>query len=280
VFASSHAEGTAYVTKAGFQFDDYTPLVYKTQDFGETWVSIAGDLPEGMVWVIVEDRKNPNLLFVGKEWAVFVTIDGGEHWASMKNNMPTIPIHDLIIHPRENDLVVGTHGRGIYVTDISPLQELNEEVLSQDVYLFEVKPKIQWTYKRRGRIYGQRQFTVPNEPLGLVINYYMKNRLDKQVKITITDAYGEEVTTLQAKAAAGMNRVVWDMRKKLTDEEQSRLKERGIAGAEQQGELVPPGEYVVILEVGQKRFKRKACIRKMPSKDDPITQTIETPREE
>jgi len=265
VFASNFAKGTAYVTKSGFQFDGYTPLVYKTQDFGETWVSITGDLPEGMVWVIVEDRKNPNLLFVGKEWAVFVTIDGGKHWVRMKNNMPASPIHDLVIHPRENDLVVGTHGRGIYVTDISPLQELDEDVLSQDAYMFEIRPKIQWTYKRRGRIYGQRQFIVPNEPSGLVINYYLKNQLDKQAKVTIKDAYGAELATLKGKAAAGINRVVWDMRKKLADEEQPSLQEEGIREAGQQGELVPPGEYRVILEVDQKRLERKAWIRKMPT---------------
>ncbi len=131
VFASHFEEGTAYAVKTGFQRDDFQPFVFKTTDHGESWTSIASDLQQEIIYVIFEDNKNPNLLFVGTDIGVFVTLDGGKKWMSMKNNMPTNPVHDLLVHPRENDLVVGSYGRGIYVTDISPLQEMNEKALAQ-----------------------------------------------------------------------------------------------------------------------------------------------------
>jgi photosystem II stability/assembly factor-like uncharacterized protein len=263
VFASNFDEAKAYVVKTGFQRDDFRPFIYKTTDFGETWISVSGNLPDGVVHVIVEDRKNPKLLFVGKEFGVWVTIDGGNNWVPMKNNMPTQDIHDLLIHPRENDLVVGTYGRGIYVTDISPLQELSEDVLAQDVYLFEIEPKIQWIYKQRGHIFGHRQFTVPNEPYGIVINYYLREKTENPVRITVTDPYGKEMTTLRGKSSVGLNRVVWNMRRKLTQEEIEKMKSSG-QYRRRSGELVKPGEYVVILKAGGRTLQRIATVREMP----------------
>ncbi|GAI88806.1 unnamed protein product, partial [marine sediment metagenome] len=111
ITASHHDAGTAYVSYTGYRRDDFRPFVYKTTDYGDTWTSIAGNLPNEPINVIKEDHKNPNLLFVGTEFAVYVTIDGGKNWTKMKTNMPTQPVHDLVIHPRENDLVVATHGR-------------------------------------------------------------------------------------------------------------------------------------------------------------------------
>ncbi len=261
VFASNFKEGTAYVTKTGFQRDDYSPFIYKTKDFGESWTSIFSNLPEGIVYVIVEDRKNPNLLFIGTEMDVYVSIDGGKRWVRMRNNMPTNAlVYDLLIHPRENDLVVATHGRGLFITDITPLQELNEKVLSEDIYFFEVEPKIQWIYKRRLNFFGQRQYVVPNEPYGLVINYYLKTKSKDKVKVTITDPNGEEIMSLDGKSNAGINSVVWNMRRPPTKEESEQRPRRG----EPRGQLVSPGEYVITLAVGERKSTRKAQIRKMP----------------
>ena len=216
------------------------------------------------MYVIVEDRKNANLLFVGTDIAVYVSIDGGKKWFSMQNNIPANPVQDLLIHPRENDLVIGTYGRGIYITDITPLQELNEKVLAEDVYLFEVEPKIQWRYRSRGGLFGHRRFIVPNEPNGLVINYYLKNDVEENVKITITDPYGNEMTSLKGRTKAGLKKVFWNMRRRQTKEEiEERRRRFGRAGSIRGG-LVPPGEYVVTLEVGEKKLTRKVKIRKMP----------------
>ncbi len=140
VTASNHEAGTAYVTFTGRRRDDFRAFVYKTTGFGTTWNSITNNLPEESVNVIRGDRKNPDLLFIGTDKAVYVTMDGGKVWTKMQNNMPVNPVHDLVIHPRENDLVVGTHGRGFFITDISPLQELTREVLASDAYLFGIEP--------------------------------------------------------------------------------------------------------------------------------------------
>lgn len=209
VVASSHYEGTAYVTYTGFHYDDFRPFVYKTTDFGETWKSISNGLPEEAVNVIKEDYKNPNLLFLGTDKAVYVTIDGGKHWAKMKNNMPTIPVHDLVIHPRENDLVVGTHGRGFFITDISPLQELTSEVLAKDAYFFEIEPKVQWVMPSQKATSAQN-FKGENESHAVVINYYLKSDMDTEVKIKVYDGT-RVINELNGPHTAGLNRVEWGM---------------------------------------------------------------------
>ena len=263
VIASHHDTGTAYVVKTGFQRDDFRPFIYKTTDFGQSWVSIAGNMPEGVIHVIVEDKKNPDLLFVGKEFGVWVTITGGNAWVRMSNNIPTQDIFDLLIHPRESDLVVGTYGRGLYVTDITPLQEMNKDVLSRDVHLFAIEPKVQWIYKRRDVPYGHRQFQVPNETYGVVINYYLKDTAEDKVRVLIKDIGGDELAALESSGEKGMNRVVWDMRRQLTKDELDRMGDPA-PWRRRQGELVAPGDYVVVLQVGDKTLQGVAKIRKMP----------------
>ncbi len=149
VTPSSYQPGTAYVTYTGLRNDDFRAFVYKTTDFGQTWTSIAGNLPNKSINVIVEDPKNPNLLFVGVDFGIYFSIDGGKTWNEMKG-FPTQPVHDLKIHPREHDLIVGTHGRGFYIADITTLEEL-DRALGQDVYLFDIKPKVKWV-ARRGNV--------------------------------------------------------------------------------------------------------------------------------
>ncbi|MFO7980856.1 MAG: hypothetical protein R6V00_08500 [Candidatus Aminicenantes bacterium] len=260
VFASHFEPGRAYAVKTGFQRDDFRPFIFRTDDFGKTWAPLMGNIQEGIIYVIVEDHKNPDLLFVGKDFEVCATIDGGKNWVSMKNNMPTNSVHDLVIHPRENELIVATHGRGIYVTDISPLQQTNQEILNKDLHLFEIQDEIQWHYLPRGQIYGQRQFTAPNEPVGVKIVYYVKENAEKEALITITDPYGEKIRELKGKTLAGFNKVIWDMRK----EPEKRPEEDPPSS---RGEWVEPGEYVVKLHFNGKIFSTKCLIKSMPKYD-------------
>ncbi|MCK4495869.1 MAG: hypothetical protein KAU91_05930, partial [Candidatus Aminicenantes bacterium] len=193
VFASNFKEGTAYISKTGYRRDDFRPFIYKTTDFGETWTAINDNLPNKPINVVFEDRKNPDLLFLGTDMGVYVTINEGKKWVYMRNNMPTIAVHDLLVHPRENDLVVGTYGRGLYITDVTLLQELNEKVLDEDIHFFKVEPKVQRITRAWGAyyLYGDRHLTTPNEPNRVVINYYLKNKAKEKAKITITDPYGK-----------------------------------------------------------------------------------------
>jgi photosystem II stability/assembly factor-like uncharacterized protein len=269
VFASSHKEGTAYATKSGWHRDVYRPYVFKTEDFGATWSSVTGNLPEGTVYGIVEDRKNPNLLFVGTEMGVYVTLDGGRNWAPFGSNLPANAlVVDLLIHPREYDLIVATHGRGLFVTDITPLQEMKDKFGQDDVFLFDVESKIQWTYARTGISgnQGERQFTAPNEPNGLVINYYLKNPAAAKVMIRILAPSGDEVATLEGKAAAGLNSVVWDMRRGQSQQAQPAATGRGPQGRGMASRAAP-GDYVVVLEIGEKKLSKRTTIRKMPGQE-------------
>ena len=127
VEAWRHADGTAYVTVDNHRSNDFKNYLFKTTDYGKTWTSIVGDLPADRVArTIREDRRNPNLLYLGAEFGLWVSIDGGAHWVELKNNMPTLPFNDLTIQARDNDLVLGSHGRGIWILDnINALQELS-----------------------------------------------------------------------------------------------------------------------------------------------------------
>jgi hypothetical protein len=180
-------------------------------------MNITGNLPDGgPVYVIREDLKNQNLLFVGTEFAVFFSIDGGKNWTNLSLNMPTVAFHDLVIHPRDNDLIAGTHGRGIWILDdISPLQQATDKVLSSEAHLFENgRPGTHWLRLGRGGYgRGNLYFTGENPPSGAPVNFYLKDKPSGSVEVEITDATGDLKTTYAIKdAKAGVHRLMWDMR--------------------------------------------------------------------
>ncbi len=261
VLASFHKEGRAYVTKTGLRHEDFRPYVFKTEDYGITWKAITPGLPERSVNVIFEDRKNPNLLFVGTDGGVYVSLDGGANWVRFKSNLPAARVTDLLVHPRENDLVVATYGRGLYIADISPLQELTAEVMGKDVHLFSIEPVRQRITRNWGnyQLYGDRVLVTPNEPNAVTISYYLRKDLSQKVKIIIKDPYGNVVRELEGSAGAGINRVRWDMR---ADRPQGEAP--GIASRPGRGrltEMVEPGEYVVVLEASGQTLQGKALIK-------------------
>src|SRR5262249_28791992 len=137
--------GTAYLAVDGHRFDDLKPYLYVTRDYGATWMSIVNNLPAvGNVNVIREDPKNKDLLYAGTEFGLYVSLDGGKTWKEFMSGMPRVRIDDILVHPRDNDLVVGTHGRGIYILDdITALQQLGKTPNS-DVVLFDVRPGVIW----------------------------------------------------------------------------------------------------------------------------------------
>src|SRR5690606_12731448 len=150
VIASAHDEATAYATFDGHRNNDFKPYVYKSTDYGRTWTSITSNLPEfGSVQVIREHHRNPNLLFVGTEFGVFVSTNGGASWSRLAGGFPTVAVHDMLIHPRENDLVIGTHGRGIWILDdITPLEQLATASRTTIAHVFTPRPAT--TLNRRG----------------------------------------------------------------------------------------------------------------------------------
>jgi len=259
VFPSPHAAGTAFVSKTGWRLDDYRPSLHKTTDYGETWTSIAGNLPNGKpINVVVQDRKNPDLLFAGTEWGVYVTLDGGTSWLPFRAGMPSVKITDMVIHPRENDLVVATYGRGAYVVDITPLQEMTAAVLDEDVHLFAIEPRTQRVTGGIGnyQLLGDSHLFTPNEPNAVVVNYHLKAKAEGAVKITVADPYGTVLAEIAGKGEAGLNSVLWDMRPRRPG-----AKPAGGAGFGGGARLAAPGEYVVTLEAAGKTVTKKAVIK-------------------
>ncbi|MBM3311457.1 MAG: hypothetical protein FJY80_08120, partial [Candidatus Aminicenantes bacterium] len=215
VRASAHKPGTAYAAKNGYRNDDFRPFLYKTEDYGKTWTSLAANLPREPVNVVFEDAENPRLLFVGNDTGVFVSVDGGASWVKMNANMPNVPVHDLLVHPRESDLVVGSYGRGIFVTNVAPLQEMSPTMLGEDVHLFAVKPTAQrvgWSFGANDYLFGDKHIITPNEPNGVAVRYYLKAQAAGPVKITVTDPSGRELASADGPAEPGLHAWLWDMR--------------------------------------------------------------------
>ena len=255
VFPSPHDAATAFVTKTGWRFDDYRPCLYKTTDYGETWTALDAGLPrDRSLHVVIQDRRNPALLFVGTEQGIFVSFDGGQGWQPFKGNMPSVKVTDLVIHPRENDIIVGTYGRGLYIADISPLQEFAPDVLAKDVHLFAVEPRTQYLYGGIGnyQLLGDSHILSSNEPNAVAITYYLKAKGTEKAKIKVADAAGEVVAELTGPAEAGLNRVLWDMRVSRGQEPGAPFRGRS---------LVEPGTYTVTLEAGAAKLAQKAVIR-------------------
>ncbi len=258
VFASHHKKGRAYVSKTGFRRDDFRAFLYRTDDFGRTWSDISSSLPAKPINVVFEDRKNEELLFVGNDKGVYVSLDQGREWFYMRNNMPTIAVTDLLVHPRENDLVAATYGRGIFITNVSPLQELTQDVLKEEAYLFQVEPGVQRVTRSWGayQLYGDRHHSTPNEPNVLAVYYYLRDKDSGKAVIKISDSSGNLLCELKGSAEQGINKVEWDMRAEPSEEQKQRY------GRWARGELQDPEEYIVLLEIGDMRLKRKALIEK------------------
>ncbi|MCP4712958.1 MAG: hypothetical protein GY869_30390 [Planctomycetes bacterium] len=272
--ASHYDAGTAYVSFDGHRSDDFNPYVFKTNDFGRTWVDISGNLPDGhSVHVIKEDVKNPELLFVGTEFACFVSVDGGASWARLMGDMPTVAFRDLVIHPRDSDLVAGTHGRSIWILDdVSALQQLNEDVLASEVHLFEPRVATQWLNLSKGRVQPNLKFRGQNPPSDVSICFYLKLTAVEPVEIVISDPFdASRKQVLEVEGLAGINQVRWNMR---IGGGEGRGFGRGTAGrggrrggARSGGRNATPagpGDYLVKLTVGETTLTSKIRIRQDP----------------
>jgi hypothetical protein len=212
--ASHFDAGTAYVSVDGHRSDDLHPYVFVTRDYGKTFQSISNDLPaSGNVQVVREDPKNTDLLFVGTEFGLYASLNGGKHWEKFMNNYPTVRTDDILIHPREGDVIVATHGRSIWIADdITPLEQMTPAVESQDVYLFAPRPAVAYItdLTNNPHIGGQKNFVGQNAPRGTAINYYLKSPAS-DVKVSVVDGQGRTLCTSDGAKNAGLNRVEWGL---------------------------------------------------------------------
>ncbi|MEP6603715.1 MAG: sialidase [Spartobacteria bacterium] len=260
VQASNFEAGTAYAAFDRHTFGDMAPYVFRTTDFGKTWTPLVtvqeSKGVRGYAHVIKEDFVQPNLLFLGTEFGLFVSIDGGKAWAQFKGNrFPAVAVRDLAIHPREHDLVLATHGRGIWIVDdITPLRSLTTDLLAQESIFVSARPVQQRIEGNGGWANGDAAFNGENPPDGAVITYYQRSRhLFGKLKLEVLDAAGQVVDDLPASKRPGLNRVTWSMREKPPRVPPAAQ----IAGSGVVGPRRLPGTYTVRLTKAGKTSETK-----------------------
>jgi photosystem II stability/assembly factor-like uncharacterized protein len=259
---SHYDAATCYVTFDGHRTDDHKPYVFKTTDYGGTWTSISSNLPDGNVNVIREDPKNRNLLYLGTEYAFYVSLDGGKEWKRFMNGLPTVRIDDVLVHPRENDLILATHGRSLYIMDdITALQQLaGPAPADADAVLLDIRPATAWVTDIQKAITtgGAKFFSGANPAQGTALSYWLKNDATGDVRIAITDVVGREIRSLPGTKHAGLNRVQWDLRPASAAGGGGRGRGGGRGGFG--APAVPPGTYLVKLSVGDRVIGQKIAV--------------------
>jgi hypothetical protein len=253
--ASRFDEGTAYATFDRHTVGDMNPYAYKTTDYGKTWTSLHvqenGAL--GYAHVIKEDTIDPNLLFLGTEFGLWISVDGGQHWGQYKgSNFPAVAVRDLVVPSRESDLVLATHGRGIWIIDdISPLRALTPDLMAKDATLIEGPPAVQYLNANGGWPEGDESFNGPSRPTDAFIDYYQKQRhIFGDLKIEILDQDGKLVDTVPGSKHRGVNRAKWSMRLKapVVPPAASALFQAA------QGPRVLPGTYTIKMTKGDQVY--------------------------
>jgi hypothetical protein len=263
VEASHFDERVAYVTVDGHRNNDFAPYLYVTSDGGKTWTLLRGNLPaSGPIYVVREDRRNPNLLFVGTEFGLFLSLDRGKSWGRLTSGLPTVAVYDMVLHPRENELIVGTHGRSIYVLDVAPLQEITPEILSSKAHLFDIRPAtlFQPTNTRDWQTQGNHVYAAPNPQFGALINYYLCQPLSGDVTVVVTDKRNTFTRRLGGRGYAGINQVVWDLRQADDAPRAETRTSEFHPWPEYAAGLVDPGEYEVTLVAGDVRLTKSVIV--------------------
>ena len=295
VVASKTGEGSALVTFDGHRGDDYNIYIFSTSDYGESWKAIRNGIPEsaGSVHVVREHPRSTNLLFAGTEFGLWVSWDRGATWTALKNNFPTVPVDDIEIQARENDLVLATHGRSIWVfDDMTPIEKMDASVAASPMTFFPPRAATTWHLRNRRWSAGQKMFTAKNPPYGAILNYYLKEAVpaeapkkdkddkDKKdaaaekakddaaakkegkVKISVTDKEGKLVREFDGPGAAGVNRASWDLRWNSPAEATPEQLEAMAAGYGfgPLGPFVEPGEYIIKIKAGDKEATQKITV--------------------
>ena len=291
VEASRYDAATAYVAFDNHRRDDFRPYLFRTTDFGQTWTNLSVNLPDDApVYVVEEDPRNPDLLFVGTEFAAHVSIDGGATWHRLMTGLPTVAIHDLVVHPREGDLVAATHGRSIWILDdLGPLQQLSETVLAKEVHLFQNRTATRWHGISRGATRGHMFFAAKNpltitrrEPMNspadltnsATIDFFLKTAPSGKVSIEVTPLDGEGRFTAEIDAHQGINRFYWNLR--FNPDPNTPRPAPGEGGGfgpfagQRLGQAASAGTYRVTLTVGGRSTFGTVTVR-----EDPASSGIE-----
>jgi hypothetical protein len=259
VEASRSGAQAGYVVVAAYRDGNQSPLVYATADGGRTWRDISGNLPRTEpTRVVREDPDNANVLYLGTEYGLWLTLDGGRSWSRF-GNLPTVAVDEILIEPRTHDLVIATQGRSFYVIDqVRAVAQATPRVLVEPLHLFAPEPARQIKYIE-GLLEGAQgsQYAGQNAPMGAVLTYYVNDGDANPVDVTITSPSGARVANLRGPASPGLNRVIWDLR-------ESRDMRAGFQGTLGARYLVPPGTYTVVVTHGTARSTQRLEVQPGP----------------
>ncbi len=239
--ASRFDERRAYATFDGHYYDDDAPHVLVTEDYGKTWKAIDKGLPSGSARVLREDQSNPNVLYLGTEFGIWTTIDRGQTWIRLNNNLPHVAVHEIAVHPTAGEIVAGTHGRSLWILDVAALAQFGDAALDNPVNLFKPKTAVLWHGATGKRFFGRRNFVGQNPPSGGVFYYSLKNAA-KKATLTISDVEGKKVAQIPAKKTAGFHMAAWNLNRAR--------RPRGAPAK------VAPGVYLATLDVDGKEHKQ------------------------
>lgn len=261
-------EGAVYATFDGHRLNDFGTYVYASRDYGQSWQSIAGDLPKGpnseVARTITEDLKNPDVLYLGTERGLYVTFDRGKQWIRVKANLPTVPIYEITLHPRDNAMLLATHGRGIWILDDLTVFQQFAIARSKDAHLFDARSATQMNPAgdRTRDFEGDMQFLGKNPDIAASFNYFLKSPA-KNLSLTVKDSSGKVVRelsgdALKGKTDAGINTALWDLRVEPLPaprvQQQGPGGGGGFGGGGLNGPFVMPGQYQVTLKVDGKEI--------------------------
>ncbi len=264
--ASVHGKGTAYAVFDGHTKNDKNAYAYKTTDYGKTWSSIITDEVYGFTRSIQEDFVNENLLFLGTEFGLYITLDGGNSWSKFTNNMPAVAVHHVEMHPKTNDIVMGTHGRGvIIIDDISPLRELTPEIAVKELHFFDIEPFVLNEQSGFGSATTDLSFVGPNASRNVKIPYYLKKRhIFGKMLAEIQDMDGNKITDVTVSKSKGINEITWNFAYPFP----KMAKGKSFTFGGFTAPSAAAGTYKVVLKKGKKMFEKEFEI--VYDEDSPI----------
>jgi photosystem II stability/assembly factor-like uncharacterized protein len=249
---SRFATGRAYLALDGHRSDSDAPHVFLTEDFGETWKSLAEGLPAGSSRTLREDPENENLLLLGTEFSIWASLDRGAHWSRINNNLPTVAIHEIAFVAGRGEIVAATHGRSLWTLDMSPLRQMTGTVTAAEAHLFRPSATVRWAGELGFSRYGQQHFSGQNPAAGCPIYFHLAEGTMLS-GIEIRNVKGEVIRKLRTRPVTGLNLASWDLRLARQPAEGSRQ-------APRVGPPVAPGTYLVVLKVGERELSQEVTV--------------------
>lgn len=254
---SRYVDGRVYVTFDGHRSDNDEPWVFVSEDFGRTWKPIRDGLPRGSTRVIREDIQNPDVLYLGTEFSAFASVDRGVTWTRINNNLPTVAVHEFAQHPTSGEIVAATHGRSLWIADITPIRQMTQEARTAPAHLYRPTTAIMWRSEPSRGSSGTRRFVGENPPTGTPV-FYSITRKPQSISLTIEELDGRVVRELPAASEPGLYRVQWDLRR-APQQAQGGGGAAGGGGGRGGGgggggATLPPGRYRVVLTVDGNRL--------------------------